>query len=163
MKHRRFCLSLLLIAFSVFCNSVLSPWPIEAAELKVSGNWPPFRLTTTPTLSNQPVSTAGAVLLSVVNTSNTSSFWIIRAEVINPNPYSSNIGLLLRRTGDGLGPGWISGGKTLSQLGTRPLELIRGKGDRTNIPLQLKVTSFSPVTIPGMWDQQIRFTLEVEP
>jgi hypothetical protein len=69
--------------------------------------------------------------------------------------------LWVRRTGDGLGSGRLSGGMSFQEVTPNGMLLCLGTGDRLSVPLQLKITGVALGTPVGTYATAIGYTLVV--
>lgn len=73
--------------------------------------------------------------------------------------WHGNFALLLRRTGDGMGGGPISGGAAYQAIGETNAEFFSGTGDRTNIPVQFELAGMSVQIPPNTYVTTITYTV----
>jgi hypothetical protein len=83
-----------------------------------------------------------AVMLEVTGMSSSTAGW--RVEVRREGAaWPRDLRLWVRRTGDGLGAGRLSGALTFTEVTPHGALLCLGQGDRTGIPLQFRLTGLS--------------------
>ncbi len=96
--------------------------------------------------------------IDISNTTGRKDAW--RVEVSRGDTYWP-IGLLLavRRTSKGNGEGKISGGKRYLDITTANQHFFSGKGDRSNITVQLKLEGISVQITPDIYITNIYYTV----
>ena len=67
--------------------------------------------------------------------------------------------LWIKRSGDGTGSGSISDGTTYFTVTTTDQTFFAGADDRTNVPVQFKLTGVSIQTPPGDYETTISYTI----
>lgn len=102
-----------------------------------------------------PESTAGVIALSVTNPLVT---YRVRAR-LSSGSWDSSVGIWIKRTSAGSGPGTISGGTSYIQLTSSDVEIFSGTLDRANVSLQCKTTGLSTAVRPGTYQSPIIFTV----
>ena len=82
------------------------------------------------------------VLITICNTAGSESLW--RVDIRRSDlEWPKGVKLRIRRTGDGMGGGMLTGGRTFQQVKLGCTTLCTGTGDRTSIPLQFELTGVS--------------------
>lgn len=105
-------------------------------------------------LESSLLSPADAVSLSIHGAGQR---WKLVARVMDQEMIPRGIQLWVRRTDDGMGPGDITGGLFLAQLGAHDKTIFRGVGDISNIPLQFRLTGITPKTPEFSFNPEILF------
>jgi len=103
-------------------------------------------------------SNASEVSLSVTGTIDVADNWRIdvrRADDI----WHDNLSLFVRRTGDGIGPGTISGGGSYQEITLTDAPLFSGAGDRTGVTLQLQLDGMSVSVPAAIYSTTITYTV----
>lgn len=127
--------------------------PSHAVDLTSAGSW--TRIVTETDLQGGAgsnlvatyTSNANEVSLSITGTIDAADNWRIdirRSDDIWHDDFS----LFIRRTGDGIGPGAISGGSAYQEITLTDAPLFYGAGDRTGVSLQLQLDGMS-VNVPA--------------
>jgi len=118
----------------------------EGMDVMISGAWyfrpqEMFWSSPDPVLESSP----GSAVIHVVNSGGTREPW--RLEVRRQGaPLPGGIILWIRRSGSGHGTGWIRDGLGFIPVGERPGSLFSGAGDRMQVPLQIRISGFTPRT-----------------
>ncbi len=87
--------------------------------------------------------------------------WKVMVSLESNIPDTSKLHYFLRRTGDGLGPGYVSGGRSYLRLSDQEKKLFSGEGEINNVELQLKIDGISP-TIPEFpFDIKLHFRVVI--
>lgn len=73
--------------------------------------------------------------------------------------WNSYFRVYVRRTSDGRGNGYISGGTEYVEAGTSPQEFFRGGKNRTNIAIQLQLTGVTVGAQYGTYMTEIVYTI----
>ena len=87
-------------------------------------------------------STANQTLIAISNTAGNDDNWRVdvrRADTTWHNDFT----LSVKRTGDGSGGGSVSGGSAYQAVGTTDSAFFSGSGDRSDVPIQLKLSGVS--------------------
>jgi hypothetical protein len=128
----------------------LSVLPARAADIAVIGSCLGVVDPGEPALADgrsDYESLADQVLLTVCNTRSGQAAW--RVDVRRSGDWPKGLKLWVRRAGDGVGAGAIVGGRGYVEVGSLSRPLVFGKGDRSAIPLQFKLTGISPTLTSG--------------
>jgi hypothetical protein len=98
------------------------------------------------------------ILLSVCNSASVSATWRVdvRRDAMD---WPKGVKLEVRRTGDGLGEGSIVGRRGFVEVGTTSRTLCSGQGDRTSIPLQIRISGCPLDMDAGMHVTSITYTV----
>lgn len=156
---RKRCLLFALVSAIVFARGIAS-----AIDISVTGN-----LTRTIDTSDLQ-SGAGSNLISIYesvsdhglmtlsNTTGNADNW--RVDVRRSDTtWNGNLVLFVKRTGDGSGGGSISGGSGYQQITALDSQFFSGSGDRTNIPIQLKLSGVSITIPPNTFSTTVIYTV----
>jgi hypothetical protein len=96
--------------------------------------------------------------ITIRNSTGSSDTW--RVDVLRTDAnWHSDLALYVRRTGDGSGSGPIIGGAAYQQVGPSYGSFFSGAGDRTDIPIQVKLTGVSVHTAPGGYSTTVIYTV----
>lgn len=96
------------------------------------------------------------ILITISNAPTKHNGWNINVAKSDIHWHSSLL-LWIRRTGDGVGDGMIRFGDTYQQLGADTF-FIDGNADRSDIPVQLKLTGVSSAIPPDTYTTTIIYT-----
>lgn len=103
-------------------------------------------------------SAVDAVELNVSGATGIDDYWRIdvhRTDTL----WHPNLTLSLRRTGDGLGGGGIADGLAFQPLDVMETTLCSGNGDRTAVPMQLRLGGVSLQVPPATYITTITYTV----
>ena len=96
--------------------------------------------------------------ITISGTSGDSDAW--RVDVRRTDGiWHGNLALSAKRTGDGAGPGSISGGETYQVVATTDSAFFSGAGDKGNVPIQLELGGVSLQVPPGNYSTTITYTV----
>ncbi|MDB6056441.1 MAG: hypothetical protein JWO95_285 [Verrucomicrobiales bacterium] len=134
-----------------------------AADLVTSGDW--TRQINAADLSrgagshliSQHESPVGVTLVSVSNTSG--GAWRLKVRR-SGGLWHSNVGLRVRRCGDGSGTGYVTGGEPYVDLSNIDAQICSGAGDRSYVSLQFEIVGVSTTLSPASYNTSVVFTLE---
>jgi hypothetical protein len=109
-------------------------------------------------LQSSVVSIAGS---TVIDLSGAGGSWTVRAR-LSPGLWDSNVTLQVRRASDGIGLGSSSivGGESFIDVTTTDTLFFTGKGNRTGVALQYRLTGLSCQVPPGTYTAPVIFTVE---
>lgn len=133
-------------------------------DITVTGDWLPT--STAGDLvagagSNLPSSSesdVAQVALTVSNTTGNTDNWRIDARR-SDTKWPAGLALLVRRTGDGVGGGSVSGGISYLEVTGSDSAFFSGAGDRVGIDLQLKLSGTSISISPDTYSTLIVYTV----
>ena len=136
--------------------------PAWGMDLALTGAW---RLSSGPgevvagsDLPSSYESTSGEMAAAVLNTTGTEDAW--RVDISGSGTsWPAALHLFARRTGDGLGAGLIQDGGSYQELTAVSASFFSGTGDRTDIPLQLRLTGVSIQIPPGNYTATVVCTV----
>ncbi|MDD2207650.1 MAG: hypothetical protein WCR88_09980 [Aminobacterium sp.] len=132
----------------------------EAMELIALGSW--SSLVIGASASNGRgirESDPSIVSLGIINTRDQYALWNLEAKIVEGAQIPEGIQIWIRRTGNGMGTGWVRGGTSYQLLDPSGATLFTGAGDRSHITLQLKITGITPETPKGVYAPHIAFTV----
>jgi len=126
---------------------------VPAIDLTTAGAW--SRIVTAGDLQGGTgsnlvasyTSNISEVTLSITGTIDAADNWRIDVRRTD-NTWYDDFSLLIRRTGDGIGPGFISGGESYQAISLTDAPLFFGAGDRTGVTLQMQLSGMS-VNVPA--------------
>lgn len=155
--HRVLALVLLEIAAGI-------PSSALAMDLGAAGSWS-TSITNADLISgagselqSTHVSGSSEVALEVSATSSSTDSWRIdirRADSV----WDPAIKLWVRRTGGGSGTGSIADGLSWIEVGSTDTAFFSGQGNRTGVPIQLRITGVSLSISPDAYLRTVHYTL----
>jgi hypothetical protein len=98
------------------------------------------------------------ILLSVCNSASLGAIWRVDVRR-DAADWPKGMKLEVRRTGDGLGEGSIVGRRGFVEVGTTFHTLCSGRGDRTSIPIQIRISGCPLDMDVGMHATSITYTV----
>ena len=101
---------------------------------------------------------AGDVQTDISATTGSTDTWRVDVRRTDTN-WDANVRVWVRRTGDGTGPGSISGGAAYQEITSTDATLFTGAGDRTAVDLQVKITSMSLGVSVDNYSSSITYTV----
>jgi hypothetical protein len=126
-------------------------WSVSIGEANLSGGAGTNLAPTYDSATNQ-------LTINVTGTKNKNDAWRIDVRSVNTS-WNANLYLNVLRTSNGTGPGSISGGTSYIQLTTSNQTFFSGKGDRTGITVQLRLSNLSVKIPPATDSAYARFTI----
>lgn len=125
----------------------------QAIDLTTAGSW--TRIITTSDLQGGAgsdliasyTSAVSEVSLSITGTTDAADNWRIDVRRTD-DTWHDNLTLRIRRTSDGIGPGFVTGGDAYQAITLIDAPLFSGAGDRTGVTLQLQLSGMS-VNVPA--------------
>lgn len=152
---------LVLVIGLIFLGSEVS-----AIDIQIIGSWPETidkdDLAQGPgsDLKSTYESSSGAVSITISGTTGRDDAWRVKLRRTD-STWNVNSTLFVKRTGDGQGPGEISGGRAYQAITTANTEFFTGCGDRAGIPLQFRLDGVSlKAAPPGHHSTTITYTVE---
>lgn len=97
--------------------------------------------------------------LGIVNAKGQDDMWNVEVKLIEGATLPEGIQIWIRRTGNGMGAGWIRGGTSYQLVDPAGTLFFTGAGDRSHITVQFKVSGISPETPKGIYAPHIAFTV----
>ena len=105
-------------------------------------------------------STSDATTITISNCKNNNDNWSVRVHRLDDSSWHNDLIVYVKRTSDGQGGGSISGGLDYVFVLTIGQALFfSGKGDRSNIAVQYKVTGMSVDVSPATYNTTVVFTV----
>ncbi|HCA47342.1 MAG TPA: hypothetical protein DEP45_08255 [Armatimonadetes bacterium] len=140
--------------------------PAHAIDMYVSGGWTTLTITASDlvgeagsglvsTYDSDPATAA----LDVANTSSSSDAWRIEVRRSESASWSDSCRVLIRRTSDGSGAGFVSGGTIYQEVGLIGAAFFDGSGDRLGINLQVRIDGVSVSDGPSMYSSDLVLTV----
>ena len=135
--------------------------PLRAIDIFVSGSW--FVTIDATNLQNGPGSDLDPTHTSSntqirITIRNTNRSWIVYVRSVPAN-WHPDVRLGLRRTRDGLGPGWISGGTSWMELDEIDREFFRGSMRRSNVRARCGIDGVSVAVPPDTYSTIVMYTV----
>ncbi len=137
-----------------------------AIDIAATGSWSP---TTTAgdlvsgagsELVTSYESTAGSLTIDISATTGAGDAWRVDVRRSDTNwPTGAGVVLSIKRIDDGAGSGAISGGTGYQAVTTSDVEFFSGSGDRTDVDIQLKVSSVSLLIAPDNYSTSVVYTV----
>jgi hypothetical protein len=135
-----------------------------ALSIKVTGSW--FETIDASDLVGGPgselkdtyESSADQVSMEVEITGAGNKDWRVDVRKVDTD-WHSDLGLYVRRTSDGSGPGQVSGGTSYQQLSDTYQEFFRGSRNRRDMSLQLKLDGVSADIPCGTYLTTVYYTV----
>ena len=162
VSHPKFFSMKMLFFFSLFFLVFLAE--AEAIDISALGGWTETinaaDLTSgagsdlTPTYT----SAANATATAITNCINNNDWWRVDVRRSDAN-WHVNFTLRVRRTSAGTGGGAISGGTTFLNVPTTDTQFFSGRGDRSNISSQYRLTGMSINVDPGTYSTTVIYTV----
>jgi hypothetical protein len=109
-------------------------------------------------LPNTSESDSAAVSITITATIGN---WGLNVKKINSH-WHDNLHLHIKRTSDGTGSGSISGGTSYQEVTDIDLPFFNGKGDRSNVNVQLELTGVSIQVPPDVYSATVYYTVSDE-
>jgi hypothetical protein len=103
-------------------------------------------------------SSADQGLIAITGTTGDSDNWRVDVRRSDTS-WHGDLTLFVKRTGDGTGSGSISDGTAYQAVTTTDTALFSGSGDRSNIPVQLKISGASVAIPPSAYATSIIYTV----
>ena len=103
-------------------------------------------------------SDARAVLLTIRGTQGSNDDWRVDVRRVDTN-WPSAFTLFVRRTGAGLGGGYVAGGSDYQAIGRSSDQFFFGSGHRNFVPLQFKLEGLSVRVPPDVYSTTIIYTV----
>lgn len=125
---------------------------VQATDISVLGSWSVLVIEGVTTYESNP----DQILLTISNAPTKHNGWNINVAKSDIH-WDSRLLLWIQRTGDGVGAGMIRFGDTYQQLGADAF-FIDGNDNRSDIPLQLKLTGVSSAIPPDTYTTTIIYT-----
>jgi hypothetical protein len=148
----------------IICALICLAAKAQAIDITASGAW---ALTIgagdlTPGAGSDLTSTyesaVDEVLITISNTAAVDDNW--RVDVMRTDgTWHGDFALYVQRTGSGTGSGSISGGLAYQEVGTTDAAFYSGAGDRTGVPIQLKLTGVSVQVPPNIYSTTVMYTV----
>ena len=136
--------------------------PAWGMDLALTGAWTlssgPGEVVAGSDLPSSYESTSGEMAAAVFNTTGADDAWRVDISGTGTS-WPAALHLFARRTGDGLGAGAIQDGTGYQELSAISASFFSGAGDRTDIPLQLKLTGVSIQIAPGEYRATVMCTV----
>ncbi|MFZ5478848.1 MAG: hypothetical protein ACOZNI_18895 [Myxococcota bacterium] len=142
----------------------LRPAPAAALDLALAGSWSTVvdasDLTAGPGSALQTTHESGAneVIADVTLSAGASDAWRVDVRRLDVS-WPAGARVWVRRTGAGSGSGSISGGSTWLEVTSVDTPLFAGAGDRTSVPLQVRVTGVSLSMPPDSYVSSLLYTV----
>ena len=157
----RVCYSATLIALA---GIVLLSSEGAAIDIAADGTWSPTTTASDLTagagseLVSTYESTAGLLTIGISNTTGSGDGWRVDVRRSDIN-WPAGVTLSVQRTDDGAGSGTISGGAGYQAVTTSDAEFFSGSGDRTDVDIQLKISSVSLSVPPDTYSTSVVYTV----
>lgn len=154
------CLSTIILA----CGLILPARTSHAIDIALTGTWAlsidASDLTGGPgtDLIDTYESTADQITVTISNTAGADDNWRVDIRRTDTT-WHGDFGLHVKRTGDGTGGGSISGGTAYQEVTTSDGAFFSGAGDRTDVPIQLKLTGVSVQVAPDTYSTTVTYTV----
>jgi len=128
-------------------SALLAAQQAWGADIIVTGSV--VQVAETPRLMARPkapldpayLSAKDEILLSVCNLPSPDAIWRVDVRR-DSSEWPAGMKLEVRRTGDGIGEGAITGRRGFTEVGRTYRTLCSGTGDRMNIPLQIRISGY---------------------
>ncbi len=152
------------LALAVFII-LLCPSGALAIDVTVTGNWSDtvnafdLQAGAGSDLVSTYTSDAAHVSLSVSTTTGDTDNWRIDVRRSDTVWLPGTLRLYVKRTGDGMGAGTVSGGQTFHEVTTIDQAFFQGAGDRSSIPIQLQLDGMSVQVAPATYSTSLIFTV----
>lgn len=103
-------------------------------------------------------SATSEVLFDVTLTAGDTDNWRIDVRRTN-SVWDATVKVWVRRTGSGGGTGSIANGLSWAEVGTTDIAFFDGAGDRSDVPVQLRITGISLSIAPDAYLTTLEYTL----
>lgn len=155
---------------TALCVRVVCVWMIliagqaSAIDIVASGNW----LVTNDAsdliggagtdLTDTYSSTSEEVLITISNTAGVGDNWRVDIKKTITS-WPPGVSLYARRTGDGTGSGSIVNGMSYTLIEATDTSFFSGSGDRSSIPIQLRITGATVGFGPSTYSLTVTYTV----
>ncbi len=97
-------------------------------------------------------------IVAITNTTGRTDNWQVDIKRVDTS-WDGSLSLSARRTSSGSGTGRITGGTSYLQLTTSDQAFFSGRGDRSNVSIQLRVTGASLTLSPNQYITTVQYTV----
>jgi len=109
-------------------------------------------------LNDQYTSASDQVAITISNTLDDNDNWRVDVRKSDTS-WHNDLSVSVKRTDGGSGTGAISGGTSFQTAGAVDAEFFNGRGDRSNVHVQLQVSGMSVSIPPATYSTSIVFTV----
>lgn len=145
-------------------GALCAPGAARAMDLAESGSWSPSISSADlvagagTQLSANEDSATSEVILDITLTGGDSDAWRVDVRRAD-SAWDADLHVWVRRTGSGSGTGTITDGLSWTEVLSTDATFYSGAGDRTNVPVQIRVTGISLSLSPDAYLTSLHYTL----
>ena len=153
-----------ILTWAALMGVSYAPSAASAMDLAASGSW------SVPVTASDLVAGAGTglvsskdsasteVVLEVTLTSGSTDRWRIDLRRAN-SVWDGDVHVWVRRTGSGSGTGSVTDGLSWTEVRSTDTTFFEGEGDRSGLPIQIRVTGISLSITPDAYLTSLQYTL----
>ncbi len=157
------CLAVVLTAWVFITLTGTCAWAV-LGDITATGNWSEtidasdLSAGAGTDLTSTYESAASQTLITISNTGGSSDTWRVDVRRADTT-WHGDFTLSVQRTGSGTGGGPISGGTSYQAVGTSDASFFSGGGDKTDVPVQLKLDGMSVQVPINTYSTTVTFTV----